>query len=336
MTPAGSANGTVHPHGGGLTFRASLTEAMDDLLREDPRVLLLGEDVLDPYGGAFKVTRGLSGRYPGRVLATPVSEAAIVGAATGLAIGGLRPIAEVMFGDFILLATDELINHAAKFRAMYNDQVTVPLVVRAPAGGGRAYGPTHSQSLEKHFLGVPGLKVVAPTHLHDPGALLRAAVADPDPVLFIEHKLLYPLELRPAEVHGTPYPTAVVRAGRGEPAVMLFAYGGGVRWCLPAMGRLAEAGIASTLCLPSRIDRFAAWPWWDLAGRPPAAVLVEEGTAGAGWPAEVAAQLAEAGNPPVIRRVTGADDIIPAAGHLEDAMLPSTDAVVAAALALVR
>ncbi len=334
MTP--SANGAVHGHGGGLTFRASLTEAMDGLLRGDPRVLILGEDVLDPYGGAFKVTRGLSDRYPGRVLATPVSEAAIIGTATGLAIGGLRPIAEVMFGDFLLLAADELINHAAKFRAMYHEQVTVPLVVRAPAGGGRAYGPTHSQSLEKHFLGVPGLKVVAPTHLHDPGALLRAAVADPDPVLFVEHKLLYPLELRPSEQRGTPYPTATVRAGDGDPGVIIFAYGGGVRWCLPAMSRLAEAGVSSTLCLPSRIDRFEPWTWWDLAGRPPAAVLVEEGTAGHGWTAEVAAQLAEAGDAPSIRRVTGADDIIPAAGHLEDAMLPSAEAVVAAALALVR
>jgi pyruvate/2-oxoglutarate/acetoin dehydrogenase E1 component len=336
MTPAASRNGTVHGHAGRATFRSSLTEAMAALLGHDPRVVLLGEDILDPYGGAFKVTRGLSTRFPGRVLCTPVSEAAIIGTATGLALGGLRPIAEIMFGDFLLLAADQLINHAAKFRAMYNEQVTVPLVVRAPVGGGRAYGPTHSQSLEKHFLGVPGLKVVAPTHLHDPGALLRAAVEDDDPVLFLEHKLLYPLELQQADLHGSPYPTALVRSGRDEPQVLVFTYGGGVRWCLPAIRQLGEGGTPAALCMPARIDRFDPCPWWQAVGEPDAVVLVEEGTAGAGWTAELAARLAEAGVPAGIRRVTGADDIIPAAGHLEDRLLPSTEAVVAAALDLMR
>ena len=336
MGPGAGANGVVHGHATRATFRTSLTEAMAELLQEDPRVLLLGEDLLDPYGGAFKVTRGLSRRFPGRVLATPVSEAAIIGAATGLALGGLRPIAEVMFGDFLLLAADQLINHAAKFRAMYNEQVTVPMVVRAPVGGGRGYGPTHSQSLEKHFLGVPGLKVVAPTHLHDPGALLRAAVEDPDPVLFVEHKLLYPLELQAADHDGDVFPTAWVQAGQGDPAVLVFTYGGGVRWCLPAIEQLAAAGVPAMLCLPSRIDRFDPCPWWLEAGEPRAVVLVEEGTAGSGWTAELAARLAEAGTGAHIRRITCADDILPAAGHLEDSLLPSAEAVVAAALELAR
>jgi pyruvate/2-oxoglutarate/acetoin dehydrogenase E1 component len=315
------------------TVRSSLTEALAQLLAEDPRVVLLGEDIVDPYGGAFKVTRGLSARFPGRVLPTPVSEAAIVGTAVGLALGGLRPVAEIMFGDFLFLAADQLVNHAAKFRAMYNEQVSVPLVVRAPVGGGRAYGPTHSQSLEKHFLGVPGLKVVAPTHFHDPGALLRQAVADPDPVLFVESKLLYGQELRPADLSAEPYPVALLRAG-DSPQVLIFSYGGAVRWCAPALERLAELGLPAALCLPSRIDRFDPCAWWRALGRPRGVVLVEEGTAGCGFTAELAARLAEQGAAARMRRVTGADDILPAAAHLEEERLPSVDQVVAAALAV--
>ena len=129
----------------------------------DERVILMGEDILDPYGGAFKVTRGLSSAFPDRVLAAPISEAGMVGAAAGMALRGLRPGVEIMFGDFLTLAADQLINHIAKFRWMYNDQVRVPLVVRTPMGGRRGYGPTHSQTLEKLFLGIPGLTVLAPS-----------------------------------------------------------------------------------------------------------------------------------------------------------------------------
>ena len=162
--------------------------------------LLLGEDVLDPYGGAFGVTKGLSDRFPGRVLTTPIAEGGIVGAGVGLALRGRRPIVEIMFGDFITLAVDQLVNHAAKFRAMYGGRVTVPLVVRTPMGGRRGYGPTHSQSLEKLLLGVPGLRVIAPSVFHDPGAILRDAVLHGDtPTLLVEHKLLYPAPLVAAD-----------------------------------------------------------------------------------------------------------------------------------------
>ncbi len=139
------------------TVLASLNSALRQALTQDERVLLLGEDILDPYGGAFKVTRGLSEAFPERVLTTPISEAGFTGVATGMALRGLRPVVEIMFGDFVTLIADQLINHAAKFRWMYNDQVSVPLVVRTPMGGRRGYGPTHSQTLEKLFLGVPGL-----------------------------------------------------------------------------------------------------------------------------------------------------------------------------------
>jgi pyruvate/2-oxoglutarate/acetoin dehydrogenase E1 component len=172
-----------------------LNYSLKHSMETDENVFVLGEDILDPYGGAFKVTRGLSTTFPERVLTTPISEAAIIGIATGMALRGLRPVAEIMFGDFVTLISDQLVNHASKFRWMYNDQVHVPMVVRTPMGGRRGYGPTHSQSLEKMFLGVPGLKVVAPNTLGDPASLLEAAIYDGNPVLFIEHKLLYPKSL---------------------------------------------------------------------------------------------------------------------------------------------
>ena len=173
------------------TVLERLNFALHHAMETDERVHVLGEDILDPYGGAFKVTRGLSTKFPERVLTTPISEAVIAGLTAGMAMRGLRPVVEIMFGDFVPLIADQLINHAAKFRWMYNDQIRVPMVVRTPMGGRRGYGPTHSQSLEKMFLGVPGLKVVAPNTLGDPAILLTAAIADEDPVLFIEHKLLY-------------------------------------------------------------------------------------------------------------------------------------------------
>ena len=132
---------------------------------------MLGEDILDPYGGAFKVTRGLSTDFPTRVRTTPISEAAIAGVSAGLALAGFRPIAEIMFGDFLALCFDQIANHISKYGAMYDGAATCPVVIRTPSGGGRGYGPTHSQSLEKHFLGIPHLRVVAGSLWHDPVAL---------------------------------------------------------------------------------------------------------------------------------------------------------------------
>ena len=185
-----------------ITVLESLNSALHRAMQMDDRVMLIGEDILDPYGGAFKITNGISSAFPDRVLTSPISEAGIVGVAAGMAMRGLRPVVEIMFGDFLTLAADQLVNHIAKFRWMYNDQVRVPLVIRTPMGGRRGYGPTHSQTLEKLFLGVPGLRVVAPCALQvtsnrnkndglDAGQLLINAITDDDPVLFIENKLLY-------------------------------------------------------------------------------------------------------------------------------------------------
>ena len=149
-----------------------LNETLHAIFAERDDVVLFGEDVLDPYGGAFKVTQGLSDAYPDRVLTTPISEASLFGVAAGMALRGQRPILEIMFGDFIALGLDQIVNGISKFREMYDDQVTVPLVVRAPMGARRGYGPTHSQSLEKLLLGIPNICVVAASECHDVGGLL--------------------------------------------------------------------------------------------------------------------------------------------------------------------
>ena len=139
------------------TVLSSLNTGLLSALKQDERVYLLGEDILDPYGGAFKITKGCSSAYPGRVLAAPISEGGLAGVSAGMALRGLRPVLEIMFGDFITLTADQLINHISKFRWMYNNSVNLPLVIRTPMGGRRGYGPTHAQTLEKFFIGVPGL-----------------------------------------------------------------------------------------------------------------------------------------------------------------------------------
>ena len=143
-----------------MNYIESVREALNRCLANDDRVILLGEDICDPYGGAFKVTKGLSTRFPARVINTPLSEPSITGVAVGMALRGLHPVLEIMFGDFLTLCSDQIVNHAGKFRWMYNDTVTVPLVIRTPMGGYRGYGPTHSQNTERLLFGFPGIRIV--------------------------------------------------------------------------------------------------------------------------------------------------------------------------------
>jgi len=331
------------------TVLERLNFALHHAMETDARVYVLGEDVLDPYGGAFKVTRGLSTKFPERVLTTPISEASIVGVADGMALRGLRPVAEIMFGDFLTLAADQLVNHAAKFRWMYNDQVRVPLVVRTPMGGRRGYGPTHSQSLEKMFMGVPGLHVVAPNALDDPAALLAAAIADEDPVLFIEHKLLYTRSLLEAgrgeladfqlESTGGDYPAAVLRfTDWPKPALTLACYGYNFELARRAALDLAyEREIFSEIALFSRLSPFQLVPLIDSLRRTGRLLTVEEGGLTLGWGAEVVARAAEAGIPGLqVRRLAALDLPIANSRPLEDAILPTQEAVTQAALSLTQ
>ena len=328
------------------TILESLNQGLRTCLEESDRVYVIGEDVLDPYGGAFKVTRGLSTDYPERVITTPVSEAGIVGVGVGMALRGLYPVIEIMFGDFISLTVDQLINHAAKFRWMSNDRVRVPLVVRTPMGGRRGYGPTHSQSLEKHLLGTPGLRVVALTALGDAGDLLREVVLeDDDPVLFLEHKALYakPIiahdELSDFEVdvRDEQYPSYRLRiAGAPAPVITLTAYGYSAELACEAMKRLAyEHEIFSDLIVPTQLSPFELGDLITAVSHTKRLLTVEEGTMTLGWGAEVIASvLEELGAGFQAQRIAARDMPIPAAGPLETAVLPQIEDIIEAAIAL--
>jgi pyruvate/2-oxoglutarate/acetoin dehydrogenase E1 component len=329
------------------TVLESLNSALHHAMENDRGVYVLGEDILDPYGGAFKVTRGLSTKYPERVLTTPISEAAIIGVANGMALRGLRPVAEIMFGDFVTLSADQLINHAAKFRWMYNNHVHVPMVVRTPMGGRRGYGPTHSQSLEKIFLGIPGLKVVAPNTLGDPGRLLEAAISDDDPVLFVEHKLLYTRALLEAgkgdlvdfeyiQTNKT-YPNYVLRFPGNAHQLSIATYGYNFELVRAAVLELLMVHeIFAEIVLFSQLSPFDMDPLFDSLERTRKLLTVEEGTLALGWGAELAARAGETMNGLQIRRVAALDYPIANARVLEDAILPSQKSIVQTALNLVN
>jgi len=328
-----------------ITVLDRLNYALHHALETDERVYILGEDILDPYGGAFKVSRGLSTKFPERVLTTPISEAAIVGLATGMALRGLRPVAEIMFGDFVTLIADQLVNHASKFRWMYEEQVRVPMVVRTPMGGRRGYGPTHSQSLEKMFLGIPGLKVVAPNALGDPAELLATAIADDDPVLFVEHKLLYtcPLlepgkgELIDLQVEhaGGDYPTFTLRSTeRARLTIACYGYNFELARAA-ALHLLMEHEIFVEILLFSILSPFGIQPLFSSLARTRKLLTVEEGTLSLGWGAEVTTLAVEKVDGLQVRRVAALDFPIANAKSLEDAILPSMQDVVKAALELV-
>ncbi|MEI8197243.1 MAG: thiamine pyrophosphate-dependent enzyme [Phycisphaerae bacterium] len=292
---------SARPQTAAVRINEVLNASLNDLMAASPEVVLIGEDLADPYGGAFKVTRGLSTRYPGRVLSTPISEAAITGLATGMALAGQRPIVEIMFGDFVTLAMDQLINHAAKMHAMYAGQVCVPLTLRLVSGGYRGYGATHSQSLESRLCGVPGLKVVALSRRHDPAALLTTIVQrDLNPMVLVENKALYaqrPQAQPPAGMVAMPqraepgsYPPLAYASSTGHAAVTVVTYGG--------LTDLVEA-VLEKLLLEEEIecDYFVLTQLYPLpaegisasAARTGRLLIVEEGVLEYGVGAELAA-----------------------------------------------
>lgn len=331
---------------------ASLNAALATMLAEDERVVLLGEDLLDPYGGAFKVTRGLSTKFPERVLTTPISESGFTGVAAGMAMRGLRPVVEIMFGDFLLLAADQLLNYITKCEWMYNGQATVPLVIRTPMGGRRGYGPTHSQSLEKHFIGMPGLTVLAANVFCHPGELLRnATLTDDGPVLFIEHKLLYarPLRLAPVagrlgdlharKTHGI-YPTVTLSFDPFQKAdVTIVAYGYMAELAEQAAQQLLmEEEIFCEVVVPSSLNPLDLAQITSSLQRSGTLVVCEEGTETAGWAAEVIAR-ASTESFSLLRaapqRVAARDLPIASSRRLETATLPQVEDIVSAARAMI-
>jgi pyruvate/2-oxoglutarate/acetoin dehydrogenase E1 component len=337
------------------TVLSSLNAGLLAALGSDDRVYLLGEDILDPYGGSFKVTRGCSSAFPQRVITTPISEAGLAGVSAGMALRGLRPVLEIMFGDFLTLTFDQLVNHISKFRWMYNNTVNLPLVIRTPMGGRRGYGPTHSQTLEKLFMGVPGLTVAAPVNLVDaafhqtPGDLLESLILHSnDPVLFIENKLQYllpvyqssdlaDLEISAALAGTGPEPVFPVYkltvAGAPAAKVTLTAYGYMAELARQAMLQLAyEEELFCELIIPTRLAPFEATDVVESVQRTGRLVTIEEAGLALGWGAEVTARVAESlpGERLVTRRVAARDLPVPAAPSLEKRVLPQVEDILQA------
>ena len=321
----------------------ALNASLHACMAESEQVYFVGEDILEPYGGAFKVARGLSTTYPDRVITTPVSEAGIVGLGIGMAMRGLRVVVEIMFGDFIALAADQIINHAAKLRWMSEDKVRIPIVIRTPMGGGRGYGPTHSQTLEKHFLGVPGLRILAATSIGDPERLLKSAILeDDDPILLIEHKLLYAETLQPlneisefnVQRSGERYPVYHLKvAGSPPPTLTITAYGYMAELARQAVQRLAfEYEIFADLVVPTQLSPFDLDLLIESLAHTGRLLTIEEGSQTHGWGAEVVARTLEThGARLQAKRVAARDMPIPASGPLEKSVIPDVEGIVQAA-----
>ena len=315
-------------------------------LKENDRIILIGEDIEGAYGGAFKVTKTLSQEFPGRVRNSPISEAGIVGLGNGLALAGMLPVIEIMFGDFLTLAADQIINHAAKFRFMYNDQVAVPLVIRTPMGGRRGYGPTHSQSIEKHFLGLPGTTMLALHSRIDPGLIYDRLFATNDrPTIVIENKLLYGMRLREkmppgfaVEHSDERFPTTRVRPGT-VPHLTILCYGGMLPEAERAADRLFEEhDVVTEIICPVQLYPLNLWPIIESIRQSGRLLVVEEGLGFAAFSAEVVAQLCERVSRVLqkVRRLSSKGHPIPASRDLENKTLPTVDSIIAAAAEIVR
>lgn len=314
------------------TYREAMREALRAALAADPRVFLMGEDV-GRYGGCYAVSKGLLAEFgEERIRDTPLSESAFTGAGIGAALGGLRPIVEIMTVNFSLLALDQILNNAATLRHMSGGQVSVPLVIRMATGAGRQLAAQHSHSLEGWYAHIPGLKVVAPATVNDARHMLAAALADPDPVLIFEHVMLYNAQGELEPVDGVPLTGAAVRRPGND--LTLITYGGSLPKTLAAAEQLAADGIAAEV-----IDLRCLRPLDDTTimaavRRTRRAVIVDEGWRSGSFAAEVSARIVEQAfydldAPP--SRVCSAEVPIPYAKHLEDAALPQVADIVAAA-----
>ncbi|MEU4773154.1 transketolase C-terminal domain-containing protein [Micromonospora sp. NPDC023644] len=327
----------------------NLNRALATLLAERPDLHLIGEDVADPYGGAFGVTRRLSTDHPERVLSTPISEQAIVGFAVGLALRGREAVVEVMFSDFATLCFDQIVNLASKVVTMYGRPVRMPLVVRCPTGGNRGYGPTHSQSLQKHFIGVPNLAVHEMSPVHDGHATLARILDAAVPALYFEDKVLYGRRRFGAAAGDELFQCARIGGacdfaelgvrGVDQVDVVVIAPGGLTDRVLGAMrGAYLNDEIAVRAVVPSRLYPFDPAPLAPLVAAAGRVVVVEDAAAGGTWGAEVAhtihQQMWEVLSQPV-RLLHAPARTIPAAPHLERAVLVQEDDIRATVTAVV-
>jgi len=320
-----------------MTYREAVRAALRQALRSDPHVFLMGEDV-GRYGGAFAVSHGLLEEFgPERIRDTPLSESTFVGAGIGAALGGMRPIVEIMTVNFSLLALDQIVNNAATLRHMSGGQFNVPLVVRMATGGGRQLAAQHSHSLEGWYAHVPGIKVLAPATVPDAYGMLLAALREPDPVFIFEHATLYPLEGELKEETGSMDITraAVRRQGRD---VTLITYGGSLGKTMEAAGRLAKDGVEAEVIDLRTLRPLDTPTIIDSVARTHRAVVVDEAWRTGSFAAEISAQIVEKAfdelDAPVMR-VCSEEVPMPYAKHLEEAALPQVEDIVGAAKRIV-
>jgi pyruvate/2-oxoglutarate/acetoin dehydrogenase E1 component/pyruvate/2-oxoglutarate dehydrogenase complex dihydrolipoamide acyltransferase (E2) component len=320
----------------------NLNAALHSLLERDDRMYLIGQDIADPYGGAFGVTRGLSTRYPERVISAPISEAAMVGAANGLALAGDRVIVELMFGDFVALAFDQILNFTAKSVAMYGRSRPMQVLVRCPVGGNRGYGPTHSQSLQKHLIGIPNLSLHELSPFHDAAPLLDAIFSRPEPAILFEPKTLYPRRvcregklddlLACRRLGGSWVHVAAEKAA--GPVVVILAPGGMADRAMDAARALAVDDAAQPhILIPSQLYPLDLRPVAEILASATVICVAEESTAGGTWGTEVAARVHEMlwdqlASPVLL--VNSRSSVIPAAPHLERQVLVQAETITAA------
>ena len=319
-----------------ISYREALNEAMREEMQRDANIFILGEDV-GFYGGAFKVTEGLFAEFgEKRVIDTPIAEGLIVGAAIGAAMVGLRPIAELMTVNFALLAMDQIINHAAKIRYMFGGKAKVPLVVRAPGGGGKQLGAQHSQSLESYFLHCPGLKVVMPSTPEDAKGLLKESIRDDDPIIFLEHEHLYNTKGEvPSEDYTIPIGKAAIKKSGSD--LTIVAYSNMVLTALEAADQLEKEGISIEIVDPRTLSPLDTHAIIASVKKTNRVIIVEEDWKTGGVGAEIASQIYENAftslDAPVLR-VSGKDTPMPYAKNLERAAIPQLEDVVQAAINL--
>jgi pyruvate dehydrogenase E1 component beta subunit len=316
-----------------ITYRKALTEALREEMRRDSTVFLLGEDIGRYWGGAFKVTEGLAEEFGDeRVRDTPISESAIIGTAVGAAITGMRPVAEIMFGDLTALAMDQIANQAAKIRYMFGGQASCPLVIRTPFGAGVNIASHHSQSLEAWFMHVPGLYVAVPSTPYDTKGLLKTAIRGNNPVFFCEHKLLYPIEDEvPEEEYTIPFGVADIKREGADVTIVATLYM--VHKALNAAKQLEKEGIDAEVVDPrtlTPLDKQAIIRSVKKTGR---LVIVSEDCKTAGVSAEIAAMVTEEAidylDTP-IKRVAEPDTPIPFSPQLEQYVIPDEKAIMKA------
>jgi len=316
-----------------ITYREALREALREEMRRDPTVFLIGEDIGRYWGGAFKVTKGLAEEFGDeRVRDTPISESAIIGVSVGAAITGMRPVTEIMFGDLTALAMDQIANQAAKIRYMFGGQAKVPLVIRTPFGGGVNIAAHHSQSLEAWFMHVPGLYVAVPSTPYDAKGLLKSAIRNDNPVIFCEHKLLYPMEGPvPEEDYIIPFGKADLKREGSD--VTIFATLYMVHKALAAAKELEKQGINAEVIDPRTLVPLDKKAIIDSVRKTGRIVIVTEDCRTAGVSAEIAAVVAEEAidylDAP-IKRVTTPDVPIPFSPSLEQFVIPDEKKIVKA------